>query len=107
MNTKNFYSNIPDKIPEEIIETIYKSNTLRIERIISKGHSSPENFWYNQNENEWVLVLEGRAIIKYDDNSTITLQKGDYIFIPAHKKHRVEWTDKNQLTIWLAIFFKT
>lgn len=105
MNTKNFFSNIPDKIPEEIIETVFKSDTFRIERIISKGHSNPEDFWYNQDENEWVLVLEGNAIIRYEDDTSVKLKKGDYIFIPSHKIHRVEWTDPTQLTIWLAIFF--
>lgn len=106
MNTKNLFSDIPDRIPHEIIETIFKSDTIRIERIISKGQASPENFWYNQTENEWVIVLEGKAMIKYEDESIVTLHKGDYLFIPAFKKHRVEWTDPNQTTIWLAIFFQ-
>ncbi len=106
MSSKNIYLDIPDKFPDEIIETIFKSENVRIERIISKGHSSPENFWYNQEENEWVIVLEGKAEIKYDDDSTDILRKGDYLFIPAHKKHRVEWTSPDELTIWLAVFFK-
>ncbi|MEP0860445.1 MAG: cupin domain-containing protein [Ignavibacterium sp.] len=106
MTTKNFFSNIPDQISQEIIETIFNTDAIRIERIISKGQASPENFWYNQPENEWVIVLEGKAMIKFEDQSIVTLHKGDYLFIPAFKKHRVEWTDPNQLTIWLAIFFK-
>ncbi len=106
MTTKNFFSNIPDQISQEIIETIFNTDAIRIERIISKGQASPENFWYNQSENEWVIVLEGKAMIKFEDQSIVTLHKGDYLFIPAFKKHRVEWTDPNQLTIWLAIFFK-
>ncbi|BDQ02224.1 cupin domain-containing protein [Ignavibacterium sp.] len=106
MNLKNFFSNIPDKLSDEIIETVFKSDSIRIERIISQGQSSPENFWYNQPENEWVIVLEGKAMIRFEDKSIVTLHKGDYLFIPAFTKHRVEWTDPNQLTIWLAIFFK-
>lgn len=106
MNAKNFFADIPDKFSEELIDTIFKYESVRIERIISKGHSSPENFWYNQDENEWVIVLEGKAIIKYEDESTDTLCKGDYLFIPAHKKHRVEWTSTDELTIWLAVFLK-
>lgn len=106
MRTKNIFSNIPDKISNEIIETILNSEYLRVERIISKGQSSPTNFWYNQSENEWVIVLEGKSMIKFDDESIVTLHKGDYLFIPAFKKHRVEWTDPNQITIWLTIFFK-
>lgn len=106
MSIKNFFSNIPDKLPDEIIETVFKSDSIRIERIISQGQCSPENFWYNQPENEWVIVLEGKAMIKFEDQSIATLHRGDYLHIPAFKKHRVEWTDPNQLTIWLAVFFK-
>lgn len=106
MNLKNFFSNIPDKLPDEIIEIVFKSDSIRIERIISQGQCSPEIFWYNQSENEWVIVLEGKAMIRFEDKSIVTLHKGDYLYIPAFKKHRVEWTDPNQLTIWLAIFFK-
>lgn len=106
MNLKNFFSSIPDKLPDEIIEIVFKSDSIRIERIISQGQSSPENFWYNQSENEWVIVLEGKAMIKFEDESIVTLHKGDYLYIPAFKKHRVEWTDPNQLTIWLAVIFK-
>ncbi|AFH49579.1 Cupin 2 domain-containing protein [Ignavibacterium album JCM 16511] len=65
MNLKNFFSNIPDNLQDELIETVLKSDSIRIERIISKGQFSPENFWYNQSENEWVIVLEGKALIKY------------------------------------------
>ncbi len=106
MNNRNFFSAIQKEIPDEIVETIIQSETVRIERIISKGHTSPENFWYNQDENEWVIVLEGKGIIKLEDETIITLQKGDYLNIPAYQKHRVEWTDPNQLTIWLAVFYK-
>ncbi|WP_337865277.1 cupin domain-containing protein [Ignavibacterium sp.] len=106
MKRQNFLSNIPTNISQEIIETIISSEHIRIERIISMGHSSPENFWYDQLENEWVLLLEGKAMIKFDDESVITLHKGDYILIPAHQKHRVEWSDPEHRTIWLTIFFK-
>jgi len=106
MELKNIFTDIPTDMKEEIFQTILSTDFIRIERIISKGQSSPENFWYDQNENEWVIVLQGKAIIKYDDSSIITLKKGDFLLIPAHKKHRVEWTDPNDITIWLAIFFK-
>lgn len=106
MKQQNIFSIIPENIPREIIETIISSKHLRVERIISKGHSSPQNFWYDQNENEWVLLLEGKAMIKFEDDSIVTLHKGDYILISAHQKHRVEWTDPEHQTIWLTIFFK-
>ncbi|MGQ9642571.1 MAG: cupin domain-containing protein [Ignavibacterium sp.] len=105
MKQQNFFSNIPENLSEEIIETILTHNNIRIERIISKGQSSPEDFWYDQTENEWILVLAGKAMIKFEEESIITLHKGDYLLIPANQKHRVEWTDPEQHTIWLAIFF--
>lgn len=105
MKKKNFFSKIPENLSEEIIETILAQKNIRIERIISKGQSSPKDFWYNQIENEWILVLEGKAMIKFEDESIITLNKGDYLLIPANQKHRVEWTDPKQHTIWLAFFF--
>lgn len=105
MKQQNFFSNIPENLSEEIIETILTHNNIRIERIISKGQSSPEDFWYDQTENEWILVLAGKAMIKFEDESIITLHKSDYLLIPANQKHRVEWTDPEQHTIWLAIFF--
>ncbi|MGQ9798950.1 MAG: cupin domain-containing protein [Ignavibacterium sp.] len=105
MKQQNFFSNIPENLSEEIIETILTHNNIRIERIISKGQSSPEDFWYDQTENEWILVLAGKAMIKFEEETIITLHKGDYLLIPANQKHRVEWTDPEQHTIWLAIFF--
>lgn len=107
MQQNNFFSNIPEIIPNEIIETILSAENIRIERIISNGHKSPENFWYNQKENEWVIVLEGKAQIKFEDDSIVTLDKGDFIYIPAFRKHRVEWTEPDKLTIWLAVFFNS
>jgi cupin 2 domain-containing protein len=106
MDTSNIYSDIPKHIPNELIERVFQSESLRIERIISYGQSSPKDFWYDQEENEWVILLKGKAILKFNNNSSVELQEGDYLFIPAHKKHRVEWTDTNKKTIWLAVFFK-
>jgi len=81
-------------------------NALRIERIVSRGHSSPPGFWYDQEDNEWVLVLTGRARLRFAaDEGLIELGVGDCYEIAAHRKHRVEWTDPDQDTIWLAVFF--
>jgi cupin 2 domain-containing protein len=79
---------------------------VRIERIVSSGQTSPESGWYDQNENEWVIVLEGFGTIQFEDGSEITLKKGDFVNIPAHTKHKVSETDKNNITIWLAVFYK-
>jgi len=89
---------------KEVIETILKNSNVKIKRIISTGQSSIENFWYNQKENEFVLLLQGEAGIEFEDDN-IKLKKGDYCLIPKHKKHRVSYTKSNEITIWLCIFF--
>ena len=103
---QNIFENIPAKIPDEIFETLIKGNNVKIERIISKGHSSPKDFWYNQEENEWVILLKGHAKLSFEKDELIELLPGDYINIPANKKHRVEWTDPENETIWLSVFYK-
>ncbi len=106
MMKKSFFADLPEKIPEEMIEIICRSQTIRIERIVSQGHISPADFWYDQNENEWIIILRGRAKIEFA-NKIIELEMGDYLEIPAHIKHRVCWTDPCQKTIWLAVFYPT
>ena len=101
----NLFSNIPSNLPAELIETLIQSDGVRIERIVSHGHASPEGFWYDQDDYEWVMVLQGAARLQLEDR-TIDLGPGDYINLPAHTKHRVEWTTNDQPTIWLAIFYK-
>ena len=93
-------------MPEEHFEEITAADTVKVERIISDGHSSPAGFWYDQDRSEWVLVLRGSAGLRFDDvDDVIELKPGDWINIPAHKKHRVEWTDPNDKTIWLAVHY--
>ncbi len=106
MLKNNFFDNIPDKLQEEITEVLINSDIIRVERIISDNHSSPENFWYDQDENEFVMVLQGSGNLKFEDGTEITLNRNDYLIIPAHKKHRVEKTSDSEKTIWLAIFYK-
>lgn len=104
--SKSFFADIPSKIPEEIVETILSNSTIRVERIISHGQSSPQDFWYDQDENEWVMVLKGKAKLLFENNDEpILLSEGDYINIPKHVKHRVEWTTPNETTIWLTVFY--
>ena len=106
MKKENIYNNIPKKFSDEVIENILKNKSIRIERIMSKGHSTPKEFWYDQDENEWVIVLNGKAEIFFDgDINPIQLKKGDYLNINAHVKHRVEYTDPDIETIWLAVFY--
>ena len=101
----NIFDAIPENIDTEIFELLAKSETTRIERIISKGHKSPDSGWYDQEKNEWVLVLRGEAILLFEDETSVNLKAGDYINIPAHKKHKVEWTDPEIETVWLAVHY--
>lgn len=102
---QNIFENIPDKIPNEIFETLIMHNNVKIEKIISKGHSSSNDFWYNQEENEWVILLKGHAKLLFEKSEIIELLPGDYINILSNTKHRVEWTDPVNETIWLAVFY--
>lgn len=105
MSNNNLFTNLPNTLPEEVFEDVFKSEKLRIERILSKGHYSPDNDWYDQGENEWVLLVQGEAVLEYEDKRCVSLNAGDYINIPAHVKHRVKWTSPEEVSIWLAIFY--
>jgi cupin 2 domain-containing protein len=104
--SNNLFKNMPPDILQEITEKILSVENVRIERIISHGQSSPENFWYDQDENEWVIVLRGSAKLLFqEDTEEVLLNTGDYVNIPRHVKHRVEWTTPDEVTIWLAVFY--
>lgn len=105
MKIKNIYKNIPKNLPEELIENLFNSDNCKIERIISRGHSTPNGNWYDQDKNEFVLLLKGSAELSFKNNEIIKMKEGDFIIIPAHKRHRVEKTDYKKETIWLAVFF--
>ena len=90
MNTTNIF-NIPKKTSEdEFFEILFKNNDIKIERIVSYGIPSPDNFWYEQREYEWLVLIEGSAVIKYICGKEVHLKKGDTLFIPPMEKHRVE-----------------
>ena len=94
------------ELPEELIETICSSEGVKIERIVSRGHASPEGFWYDQERSEFVLVVRGSAGLKIEnEDDVVVLKAGDYLNIGAHVKHRVEWTDPACETIWLAVHY--
>lgn len=98
------FGDIPSELPHELIETICSAEHVKIERIVSRGHASPEGFWYDQAAHEFVLVVQGSAGLRIEDEKDIlVLKPGDYVNIPAHVKHRVEWTDPACDTIWLAV----
>jgi len=101
----NIFASIPKNLDRELVEVLLEHNDICIERIISKGHTSPASGWYDQPKNEWVIVLKGEAIIRFENESEIRLCAGSYIDIAAHKKHRVSWTDPDVETIWLAVHY--
>lgn len=105
MKLHNIFAGIPGKLDQEIFELLAGNNRVTIERIISKGQKSPESGWYDQERNEWVIVLKGNAVLSFEDETSVHLNEGDFINIPAHKKHRVAWTDPNDETIWLAVHY--
>lgn len=95
---------LPSSLPnEELFESIVSADNILIERIISTGQTTPPGEWYDQDKDEWVILLEGEAVLSYADGSQIKLTAGDYVFIPAHQKHRVEYTSSNPPCIWLAV----
>jgi len=106
METRNIFSNLPEEMPLEVFEDIVNTGRVKIERIISHGHSSPADFWYDQEKDEWVLLLQGTAGLLFEDgNEVLVLKPGDWIHIPAHRRHRVQWTDPGEKTIWLAVHY--
>ena len=105
MGSGNIFEQLPADFKDEVFEKLLESESVRIERIISKGHSSPAQGWYDQTENEWVMVLQGQAIINFEAGDEVVLKPGSYLNIPAHRKHRVKWTTSDVETIWLALFY--
>lgn len=100
---KNIFNTSGLKQNKEVFETIVEKNDFRIERIVSNGFSSPEGYWYNQNFDEIVFLLQGNAIIELENAKTIEMKSGDYLTIPKHQKHRVKNLSKDPNCIWLAI----
>lgn len=103
---KNLFNDLPNAVSGEMVDVLAESNNVRIQRIVSMGQSSPEGFWYDQDENEWVVVLKGHAELMFEgDAQPITMNPGDHQFIAAHRRHRVESTSITEPTVWLAVFF--
>jgi cupin 2 domain-containing protein len=101
----NLFADLRRKVPDEIFTTLLEAANLRIERIVSHGHASPEGFWYDQDQHEWVAVLKGAARLRIDDE-TVEMKTGDFLNIPAHRRHRVEWTTPEEPTVWLAVHYQ-
>jgi cupin 2 domain-containing protein len=100
----NLFADIPPDLPNELFTTLLDADNYRIERIVSHGHASPEGLWYDQVECEWIVLLKGAARLRFEEE-IIEMRPGDFVNIPAHKKHRVEWSTPDESTVWLAVFY--
>jgi cupin 2 domain-containing protein len=106
IHMNNILRNIPKDLPEELFETLVQTGAVHIERIISKGHTSPDEGWYDQDRNEFVLLLKGAARLEFEGGRTVSMVPGDWLEIPAQVKHRVIWTDGEGETVWLAVHYR-
>jgi cupin 2 domain-containing protein len=105
MQIANLLRNLPEAGGDEALEKLLETADLRIERIVSHGHASPEGFWYDQDESEWIVLLSGAARLQFEDR-TLPLGPGDSLNIAARVRHRVEWTSPDEPTVWLAVFYR-
>jgi cupin 2 domain-containing protein len=101
-NVSSIFEDLPRHMPREVVQTLICAADVRIERIISHGHASAADFWYDQPRHEWVIVLKGAARLQFED-TMIEMKPGDFINIPAFKKHRVDWTTPDEPTVWLGV----
>jgi cupin 2 domain-containing protein len=103
---KNLFELIGEVAPGEVTEVLLETENLRLERIVSDGHATPPGEWYNQETHEWVLLLKGSAGLRFEGEPGIRVMRpGDAVHIPAHLRHRVEWTESGVKTIWLALHY--
>jgi len=103
---KNLLFDFLTNLPDELVEVLDENQHVRIERIVSNGHASPDGFWYDQERNEWVTVLRGAARLRFEgEEKPLVMGPGDFVNIPAHKKHRVDWTTPDEPTVWLSIHY--
>jgi len=93
-------------LADERFDVLLETAGFRLERIISTGHATPPGQWYDQGQDEWILLLTGTAVLRFEQpDERLALQPGDSLLIPAHRRHRVEATDPQQPTVWLALHF--
>ncbi len=104
--TTNLFADIPTGLADEHVAQLLDAAGMRIERIISQGHASPADFWYDQPQHEWVIVLKGAARLQFEDGM-VEMKVGDFINIPAFKRHRVDWTTPDEPTVWLGVRYNT
>ena len=104
----NLFAELRTDVPGELVEILINDNHVRIERIVSHGHTSPGRFWYHPDLPEWVVVLRGAATLRFEEHDELVdMKPGDFVHIPAHARHRVESTTSDEPTIWLAVHYGT
>lgn len=101
----NIFRDVPGRAANEQVDALLSRPGLRIERIVSTGQASPPGFWYDQPQHEWVIVLRGAAGLLVEGETERPLGPGDFVLLPAHRRHRVVWTAADEPTIWLAVHF--
>jgi len=106
MKIDNIFKSLKTSTTGEIFEKLLSTSHFKLERIVSTGQATPPGEWYDQEQDEWVILLSGSAGLLFEDKKEVqVLQPGDYVHIPAHSRHRVEWTDASQPTVWLALHY--
>jgi cupin 2 domain-containing protein len=101
---QNIFENLPVGVGSEHFESLLTCGHFKLERIVSYGSATMEGEWYDQGHCEWVLLLQGSAGLQIEGDAQMhVLRPGDYIYLPAHTRHRVEWTQTQGETIWLAL----
>ncbi|KZN43791.1 cupin domain-containing protein [Pseudoalteromonas luteoviolacea] len=105
LDKHNLFQAIPANLNDEFFEVIAGNGDVKIERIVSKGHISPDEGWYDQEQHEWVMVLKGAGELTFENGQVVRLLPGEHINIPAHCKHKVSWTQPDEETVWLAVFY--
>jgi cupin 2 domain-containing protein len=104
--SRNLFADVPGWLAAERIDVLVDAAGVRVERIVSTGHATPPGDWYDQDRDEWVAVLRGRAGLRFEGATEAhVLHAGDHLVIPAHRRHRVEWTDAREPTVWLAVHY--
>jgi cupin 2 domain-containing protein len=102
----NLFEDLPERLPAERIDVLLAAPGVRVERIVSTGHVTPPGEWYDQDTDEWVVVLRGRARLRIEgERDARDLYPGDHLLLRAHARHRVEWTDDVGPTVWLAVHY--
>lgn len=106
MQQGNLFTGIPAVFPQEIFETLLEQPGVRLERILSRGQVTPPGQWYDQDGDEWVLLLQGQARLAFSDGSQLTMEPGDWVYIERHRRHRVEYTSAEPAAVWLGLHLR-